>query len=460
MVFFKPNPNRSEAIKASLMFNQPYQIHDNDRAAQARSLGLTLGEFDRLVTASNNVYNTFFELGPFYGKEEVKEPTFRITAEPVILPQGSRKILETLGGDLMALGKSLKNLPTEYKVMIGSDLDFDLPPTWRIDIILDKSGKLRINEIEGRDGASALMIAEQLAYNLTPLNESTAAKMVTSLKAFTGKETGIKLALIRLDITNDPYTVNAERFIKYINFLSSGDIVIDHLNETEIRAGNLKPDWSSYDGILNEGAFSPSEIFAFGVKREQLLSAGNFNAMVNKGTIALLFEEKLEKFWIENLGADAFKRLKKLLITSKFINSEAELESARKAGKVVKASWAGNDISLINRSKGVAMPVGATLTQGSDERWELLKELIGRGVKMVWQDYVEPAKITAFLRKRGTSLEKIEWHNRICVKYVVEGNPNGSENTKVSLTATEVTLGPNIVPAGRACAYTAGAFDL
>jgi hypothetical protein len=442
------------------MFNQPYQIHENDRAAQARSLGLTLPEFDRLVSESNNVYNTLFEMGPFYGKEEVKEPTFRITAEPVVLPKGSRKILEDLGNDLVALGRSLKNLSSEYKEMIGSDLDFNLPPTWRIDIILDKKGKLRVNEIEGRDGASALMIAEQIAYNLVPFNESTAAKMVPAIKALVGKETGIKLALIRLDIANDAYTVNADRFIKYINFLSSGDITIDHLNETEIRAGNLKPDWSSYDGVLNEGAFSPSEIFGLGVKREQLLSAGNFNAMVNKGTIALLFDEKLESFWNENLGKECFKRLKKLLITSRFINSEEELDFARKQGKVVKASWAGNDISLINRSKGVALPVGGTLTQGSEERWDLLKDLIKNGVKMVWQDYVEPAKIPAFLRKRGTSLEKVEWHNRICVKYVVNGDPNAQDAPKVSLTATEVTLGPNIVPAGRACAYTAGAFDL
>jgi hypothetical protein len=138
------------------MFNQPYQIHENDRAAQARSLGLTLPEFDRLVSESNNVYNTLFEMGPFYGKEEVKEPTFRITAEPVVLPKGSRKILEDLGNDLVALGRSLKNLSSEYKEMIGSDLDFNLPPTWRIDIILDKKGKLRVNEIEGRDGANCL----------------------------------------------------------------------------------------------------------------------------------------------------------------------------------------------------------------------------------------------------------------------------------------------------------------
>lgn len=440
------------------MFNQPYGTHKNDRIIQARALGLTLDEFDRLVASSNQAYNKIYELGPFYGREDIKEPTFRITAEPVFLPESSKKTLQQLGEDLLVFGRTLLLLPQRLKNKIGNDLDFNLPPTWRIDVILDKKGKLRVNEVEGRDGASALMMAEQLAYNLASLGESSAAKLALPLKEMTGKESGIKLALIRLDITTDPYTVNADRFIKYVNILSAGEITFDHLNETDIRSGKLKPDWSSYDGVCNEGSLSPSEILALGVKKQQLLSAGNFNALVNKGAFALLFDLSIENFWIKNLGKECFLRLKKLLIHSEFINSQKDLELARKKGKVVKASWAGNDISLINRSRGVALPVGSGLTQGSEERWGLLKELLKRGVKMIAQDYVEPAKIPVFLRKKGTSLESVKWHNRICAKYVTEGNPNLSKIPKVCLTATEVTLGPEVVPAGRACAYTAAAF--
>lgn len=439
------------------MLNHPYQIHQNDRAEQARLLGLSLSDFDRLVDSSNKAYETFYNLGPFYGKEEVKEPTFRVTAEPVVLPKGAKKTLETLGQDLLYLAKALKLLPKDMKQKLGDDLDFNIPPTWRIDVIIQKDGKLRVNEIEGRDGANALMMAEQLAYGLIPLSESTAAKLIPALKAMAKKSGVIKLALIRLDITNDNYTPNAERFIKYLNNLSGGEVQVDHLNETEIRAGNLKPDWDKYDGIMNEGSLSPQELFDFGAKREQLLSAGNYNALVNKGTIALLFDQSLNDFWKENLGEERLMRLRDILIYSKFIENLEDLENAHSGKKVVKVSWAGSDISLINRSKGVALPEGA-LVQSSPERWELLKEIVGKGLKVVAQDFVAPAKLPAFLRKKGTSLEYVEWHNRLCVKYVVNGDPNADTMPSVYLTAAEVTLGPDIVPAGRACAFTAATF--
>lgn len=440
------------------MIQQPFQIHQNDREQQARALGLSLSEFDSLVESSNKAYDTFFELGPFYGKEDVKEPTFRITAAPITLPKGSKQILETLGSDLLYLAKALKNLPEDAKVKLGTDLDFNVPPTWRIDVIIDEKGQLRVNEIEGRDGANALMMGEQLAYNLIPLSQSTAAKLIPALKTIVKKEGQIKIALVRMDIANDNYTPNAERFIAYLNKLSLGDVQVDHLNETDIRAGTLKPNWSGYDGIMNEGSLSPQELFALGAQRHQLISAGNYNALVNKGAIALLFDDSLASFWKENLGEERVARLKDRLIYSKFIDSQEELENARIGKKVVKVSWAGSDISLINRSKGVALPEGA-MVQASAERWEMLKDLVGKGIRVVAQDFVTPARLPAFLRKRGTTLEKVEWYNRLCIKYVVNGDPNIEVIPSVSLTAAEVTLGPDIVPAGRSCAFTAAAFE-
>jgi hypothetical protein len=65
-------------------------MNENDRKIHAQQLGLTLEEFDHLVDSSNKSYEIIKDLGPFYCKEEVKDPTFRVTAEPVSLPEGSK----------------------------------------------------------------------------------------------------------------------------------------------------------------------------------------------------------------------------------------------------------------------------------------------------------------------------------------------------------------------------------
>jgi hypothetical protein len=44
------------------------------------------------------------------------------------------------------------------------------------------------------------------------------------------------------------------------------------------------------------------------------------------------------------------------------------------------------------------------------------------------------------------------------VKYVAGGNPNSESLPNAVITAVGVTLGPDVVPAGRKCAFTAGAF--
>jgi len=112
---------------------------------------------------------------------------------------------------------------------------------------------------------------------------------------------------------------------------------------------------------------------------------------------------------------------------------------------------------LLNRSKGVAIPEG-DLEQSSDERWEQLGDLLKEGVRLISQEYVKPSRIKAFLRKRGTTLEPVEWYNRVCVKYVVNGDANDEKTMSVTPTAIEVTLGPDVIPAGRQCAFTAGSF--
>lgn len=441
------------------MYGQTFQLHENDRDDHAKRLGLTLSEFDRLVISANTAYEIIKELGPFYGREDSQEPTFRIAAEPIRLPMGSREILIQLGQDLLMLGQTLKKLPDNYKSMLGEDPSYSVPPTWRIDTIITEEGKLKVNEIEGVDGASALMMAEQQAYHLQKFSESTAAKLITVLEKMDLKQIdGVyKLALIRVDVPNNSCSPNAERFIGFIDTLSNGKVQVEHINDADLLSGNLKLDWNSYSGVINEGTILPQQLFSYGVTSEKLISAGNYNALVNKGIFAIFFDEALKEFWIENLGEDVYLRLKNILIPSSFVTTRQELADARHEGKVVKVFWAGTNTALINRSRGVALPYG-DIEQSSDERWEYLGTLLDQGVKLISQDFVKPALIKTFLRKKGITLEPVEWYNRLCVKYVADNNPNNDEIPTVSLTGIEVTLGPDVIPAGRRCAFTAGTF--
>ncbi|HSX09943.1 MAG TPA: hypothetical protein VLF93_07340 [Candidatus Saccharimonadales bacterium] len=433
-----------------------HNTHVNEREDHAKRLGLCLKHFDEYVSSANHAYDVIRDLGPFYGREDVKDPTFRITAQPVKLPKGSKAQLTTFGNDLYHLGRALQLLPQEQKKKLGKSLDFRIPPTWRIDAIVNEQGQLKVNEVEGVDSANALMMAEQLAYDLQTFEESTAAKIIPTFKAMaTHKKKHYRLAFIRNIFPYNPHTVNHERLIKFIKILSKGTITSDLLDEENIRTGVIMPDWSKYDGIINHTSLTPEEIYSMGVKEEQLYAAGNYNAMVNKGVFALLFDPELKEFWLEKLGKERFDRLTSLLIPTRFVTSIEDLENARKAGKVVKVSWADKKTELINRSKGVAMPVDS-LVQGEDERWDTLKELFSQGVTLIIQDFVMPTKIHAMLRKKGFTLEPVDWYNRVCVKYVAEDNPNIDITPSVALTATEVTLGPEIIPAGRNCAFTAG----
>lgn len=437
-----------------MLVPQVQQLHENDRLDHAKRLGLSLSEFDRLVASANQAYEIIKELGPFYGREDNKEPTFRITAEPVTLPKGSKATLTQLGNDLVHLAHALKSLPEKSKQDLGGDFDFNIPPTWRIDVIIDEMNQLRVNEIEGQDGAHALMMAEQLAYNLQTLKESTAARLIPAIKSMSipQKNGNYKIALIRVD---NPHNSNAERFIKFIDILSKGTLQMPHFNENHIINGEVTIDWDEYAGVMTETSFHPHEFLKLGLKKEQLLSTGIYNAMVNKGVFALVFEQDLAKFWTEQLGTERFERLKKILIPTSFIRSAADLKKARTEGKVVKVSWAGANAYLVNRSKGVAMPMNET-EHGNEERWGTIEDLLEKGIKIIAQDLVIPARIPAFLRKKGITLEPVEWYNRVCVKYVVAGNPNSEPLPEMELAATEVTLGPDVIPAGRKCAFTAG----
>lgn len=424
-----------------------------DKQELAKRLHVSFERFNYLLSSANKAYEVIKELGPFYGREEIKEPTFRITAEPVMLPPGSKESLTQLGNDLLYLARALLKLPKSFKDALGKDLDFSVPVTWRIDAIINEYGNIQINEIEGQDGASALMMAEQLAYQLQPLSTSTAAKLITALKMRNkSREKPFRIAYIRV---NNPHNANAHRFIGFIQELSKNTITVDHFFDTDIREGKIKQDWSDYVAIFSESSMSPKELYSLGITKKQLVTTGIYNAFVNKGLFALVFDQQLTTFWREALGKDRLERLQKILIPTHFITSQESLQKARTEGKVVKVSWATTQTSLINRSRGVAVP-DSSVEQGSNERWQIIKELLADKVTLITQDYVHPQRIKAFLRKRGTTLEPVHWYNRVCVKYVCEKDPNSQEIPSVAMTAVEVTLGPEVIPAGRKCAFTAG----
>ncbi len=436
------------------------QLHQNDRKNLASSLGLSVEEFDRLLNSANSAYEVLKEMGPFYGQEGVKDPTFRITAEPITLPKSAKKVLEQLGNDLLYVGKALPNLSPELKDKLGHDLDFKIPPSFRVDAIWDTKNRIKMNELEGVDSASALMVAEQLAYNLQTLDQSTVAKLIPTLKAMckVGETEVCRIALIRINVSQNPHTPNALRLIDMIEKMSGGTVKIDLFDEAELKEKKVTVDFNKYHGVLNETLLSPRALKRLGIKDEQRLSGGNYNTIGNKGVFALIFDKTLESFWHTYIGKERLERLQKVLIPTKFIENEKELNQARKNKEVVKVSWSSQDMALMNRSKGVAIPEGE-IEQSSEERWEFLRQLVNLGVRMISQEYVRPRKVSAYLRKKGTNLEPVSWYNRICLKYVPLGDPNLEDKTpEVAMTAIEVTIGPDIIPSGRKCAFTAGRF--
>ena len=433
--------------------DQGHQIHQHEREIFARELSLSLAEFDRLVASANHAYDVITELGPFYGREDIKEPTFRITAEPVNLPSGSKELLTQFGNDLLFLARALSRLPQEYKSKLGEGLDFNVPLTWRIDAIINDQGKLQVNEVEGRDGASALMMAEQFVYDLQPEDQSTAAKLIKTIKLLSNQEqTPLRLAYLRV---NNPHNTNGFRFNEFIEKFSGKTIHVDHIFDIDVKENTRVIDWPTYTVVINESDLSPQELYSLGVTKEQLMPGGVYGALINKGVFALVFEKELATFWKDELGEDRLERLQHTLIPTEFITTKEELRKAREEGKVVKVSWVGNNTLLTNRGRGVALPEGE-LEHSSDERWQILEESLDQGATLIAQEYVKPKLINAFLRKKAINLEPVEWYNRVCVKYVAEGNPNDENVPFVALTATEVTLGPDIIPAGRKCAFTAG----
>lgn len=404
--------------------------------SRAKNLGLSAERFTDLLDQAKSAYDWFVDNGPFYST--TKEPSFRLSAEPIVLPEKYLNQLQIIGEDIKALDSALVELPALAKETLGQDISFTTEPSWRLDIILDEKGEININEIQVDDGADALMIGEQMAYGLTTLDQSTAAALDKAYRLKLQAKTDQPLNLVAIwTNTNpriDPYISNAQKMAEYLSQVSQGKTKL-----TLLQAGNnFNPD--AFDGVIN-CCVSPSKLPFL---PEQILSQTNFSAIDNKGLFALMTDRNLIEFWLNTLGRERYSRLEKVLIPSKFISDKNDLlEALNDENSVVKSYWAKGDAELLQSGQGVFGP-----WNDFRKKWGAL-DMFEAGFKFIRQQFVIPARIPAIvLNGNRRSLEKVNWYNRICAKYV-----------QGQLIAVEMTLGPLIVPTKHICCFAPVIFN-
>lgn len=391
---------------------------------------------EQLRQKAQQAYDRFIELGPFYGSGENRAPTFRVASEAVILPESIEEILWQTGEDLKELALCIDALPIEYKQKLGKVIFTPVPITFRIDSIYDEANRLQINEIQISDGADALMTAEQQIYNRQAPENITPGYYLQAIKDRLGDR---KLSLLLLRQATDPYKPNSQRMAEMLAKLSNNQI---NLRVADLRKEEIN--WDQYNGFfLSDPGFSPESLFKQGVKPEQLLWAGPWTAFGNKLVMAYLFDKALDNFWQQNLGKDRLDRLRQICIPTTIISSLEEFCQAKSNQRVVKVAWSKNP-ALTTDNQGVVGP-------WSDEvAWQKMELNYQQQAMLVEQPFIRP-KLLSVTLKKGQQVEKVGWYNRICAKYVLAGDI-------AFLTATEVTLGPRVVPAGQGCCFTAVSF--
>ncbi|MBI4097265.1 MAG: hypothetical protein HY428_02515 [Candidatus Levybacteria bacterium] len=417
---------------------------------RADVLGLSPEAFWKLLGSANKANDIFIELGPFYGKDKKGEaPTFRITAEPLYLPKTYERELQILGGDVLSYARALARLPQDYRQVLGPDVSFVIPQTWRLDLIFDETERLQVNEVQVNDGADGLMVAEQIAYGLRPLSDSTAYYLAEAYKnRFKKADNTTRIAWVRQSEFSS-YTPNARRMSEFINLVSSGTVTTDFIYKSDLPAAN----WDQYDGVVNTSYTSPTELAAVGLDESKLVNPGSYAALENKGAFALLSDELLRNFWINQLGSETFERLQYFFIPTAFVSTDEMIDSAQRQNGVIKAFEADGYMDILDSGKGVFGP------WCDFAQWQQCYMMFDRGVRFIAQPFVTPKQFTAFMRTRGgKNLERMDGlYNRICAKFVATGDPH-ELTTDVLLTAVEATLGKGRKPVGKDCCFTAVAF--
>ena len=404
--------------------------------SRASNLGLSPEVYSKFLLQAQTAYDWFKANGPFYGTKG--EPSFRLSSEPISLPRTYLDQLQTLGEDLLVLDSSLERLPANAKTALGKDVVFSPELSWRLDIILDESGALNINEIQVDDGADALMIGEQLAYNLINLEQSTAAALDKAyrekLKVAPDQRLSLAAVWTSTNPQIDPYVSNARKMSEYFNLVSRG--------QTKLTLLRAKDDYNptDFDGVIN-CCVPPSQL---NFRSEQILSQTNFSAIDNKGLFVLLRAKELAESWKETLDNERYERLKKVFIPSRLIQDKNTLlEALNDENSVVKAYWANGDAELLQSGQGVFGP------WNDFRKKREAQDMFTSGFKFLRQQLVTPVKIPALvLSTNGQTLKKVDWYNRICAKYV-----------QGQLTAVEMTLGPYIVPTKIDCCFAPVVFN-
>lgn len=406
---------------------------------QANALGIRESEYYRLIEQGQRAKEIFTMWGPFYG--DSKEPTFRVSAEPLLLGHEYEEQLEVIGESIRALQQALPSVPEEVRKKLGIVTSLTPTPTWRIDAIIDITGKLLLNEIQVADGASALMVAEQLAYGLQEPSASTAAQFANTMKeTWSSSGKPVKIAWYYPD---DLYLANARSFTKMVNVFSSGQVIMNIISDR-----NEQPNLVGYDFVINETLKDvSSELSKSSIAPNQCYGSEQ-SFLGNKALYALLLDTTWENFWIKNMGTDNFYTLREVLPATTIVGTRKELQKAISENKVIKACGTTNNLALLGSGKGVFGPWDYT-------KYQSAVDLFNQGELLIVQEFIEPAQLPILLLKGKQNLEKVNWYNRICATYVT--NP-WQDESDVKLTAVEATLGENVVPAKRGCTFTAVSF--
>lgn len=423
-----------------------FGIQEKHISQKAAALGLLPEVFTTQLVQANAAYDAIVSVGPFYGKDvKGQNPSFRVSSEPLLLPQRFKEELEQLGQDIYLLGNTLLLLPDGYRNVLGKDWTSHVPFSWRLDAIIDDQDMLYINEVQISDGGDARMIGLQLAYGLTTLESSTAGFMSAYIRDLYPDKKHPHVVVIRQNLADSPFATNAKRMQEFLVQASAGQVDFSLIDRDELEM----IDWDSVDAVINYAYIREADLLSKGISRNKVVCAGDASYIGSKALFALIHHSQLRDFWLHNLGEDAFQRLRNYFIYTEFIENKEQIMEARSRGSVVKV-YNSERLSILGAARGVFGPWNL-----DDEQWERAEMLFEDGCGLIEQSFIEPKKFPLLLRARaGKDLEQVEWYGRLCVKYVAPT----TGRQEVALTGLEATLGRSKKPAGVGCCITATDF--
>lgn len=387
----------------------------------AESLGLSVKNFERLLTQADYAYDTFKRFGPLYGNGKRGETpaTFLISAEPIALPERLLGDLSEIGDGINTLFQQVAKIGTEniFARDFGTDAD-TVPIQFRVDMIFDGE-QLWVNEIQPDNGANGLMDVEQAAYSTSEPWEFTASAAIPIIYERSGKEIGEEIEGIWIydDADKDSYLPSYQRFSEFLFIASNGKVKLRTVPLSE-----LPKDWSkgldfywnySYD-LSSRGYFDP------GIPS---IGPSMISPLCTKDIIPLIFFEKMFR-------DPRIRKLENYFPRTLQVNDSYYL--FRKKDVIKVSSAAPGYESYMFNGKGVCGP------WDNYANAEELKSLFEAGkIKLVRQRYVKPQTIETFVRSKEKGLVRFAGGNRICATFVQK--PGGG----VILTTLEATLAKN-----------------